>query len=162
MELQPGWPGWHWFLVVGWDIQQFVVLLQHLLHHHHHHPLTQVVPVERRPDHKNVPIKISVVNPDPYWIRIQELCGSGSVFPIRKTLSFCQISAVLFLLYLYLNLLYWMFWANSLNFILQLDSWILRSWIEIKFIHVSLNIQASDYPRKPTKPRRIFPPRSGV
>ena len=24
----------------------------------------------------------SVVDPDPYWIRIQELCGSGSVFPI--------------------------------------------------------------------------------
>ena len=26
--------------------------------------------------------KTSVVDPDPHWIRIQELCGSGSVFPI--------------------------------------------------------------------------------
>ena len=28
--------------------------------------------------------------PDPYWIRIQELCGSGSVFKIRIRIHTCQ------------------------------------------------------------------------
>ena len=33
--------------------------------------------------HRCVWVGISVVDPDPYWIRIQELPGSGSVFGIR-------------------------------------------------------------------------------
>ena len=34
-------------------------------------------------------IKSSVVYPDPYWIRIQELCGSGAVFRIRIRVHTC-------------------------------------------------------------------------
>ena len=37
----------------------------------------------RRGGQHNFLANISVVDPDPNWIRIQDLCGSGSVFRIR-------------------------------------------------------------------------------
>ena len=47
--------------------------------------------IERDPDGSKITLSpgfgskylYSVVDPDPYWIHIQELSGSGSVFPIR-------------------------------------------------------------------------------